>query len=227
MVNIGPETVLLLGNLAKVSFGRFATAGLKLASQFLVAARNVFDVPATEKLVVRGDGEIIDTPVDADDFTGKRNVTDFFFKNDVQKYAVPSQEQIGRSTSPVEILFEVLRNSYRKSLSAVNGQERNFAPIKPDVIASGIVPNRAELALWTGHFLLFPESIFGSFKCFSGFRSSGNGKLRREVKPCSLIRLMVQRNAVRVFVLPTCLANVIKSTSVRLKRWLDLFGRDI
>ena len=227
MVNIGPETVLLLGNFAKVSFSRFTATGLKFVSQLFITVRNMFDVSTAEELLVGCNGKVIDSPVNSNSFAGKRDISNFFLKNNMQENAVSSQKQIGRSTSPVKILLKIFRNSYWEFLSAVNGQKRNFVPVKPNVIASGIVPDRTEFALWARYLLFFLKPVFGGFKCFGNLHSGGNSKLRREVRTCSLIRLVVQRNTVKVFVLPTCLANVIKSTSICLERWLDFFRMDI
>lgn len=214
MVNIGPETVLLLGKFAKVSFGRFTAAGLKLASEFFVTAGNMLNMPTAEKLIVGGNGKIVNTPVNADNFSRERNIGNFFLKNDMQENAVSSQKQISRRTFPIKVLHKIFGHSYWELLPAINSQKRNFVSVKPNVVTSCIVPDGAKPALWTRYFLFLLKPVPGSLKRFGGFRSGRNGKLRREVSSCGLIRLMVQRNAVKVFVLPSCLADIVKSIGV-------------
>lgn len=191
MVNIGPKTVLLLRKFAKVSFGRLTARGLEFTSQFFVTEGNMFDMSAAKKLVVRSNGEVINTSIDTDNIAGKRNIRNFFLKNDVQKDTVSSQKQVSRRTSPIKVLLKIFGYNYRKLLSAVNGQKRNFVSVKPNVVASCIVSDRAKPALWARHFLLFLKPIFGGLKSFGSSHPGRNGKLGGKVGTCSLVSLMV------------------------------------
>ena len=227
VVSVGSETVLLLGNLLKVSFRRFTSTGLQGTSQLLITLRNFFNMSATIKLIFRGNSNLFYTPIYTNNFASGFRISNIFTENYVQENFIMSDKQFSRTSFPCKILSEIFRNGYRDFNSPIDGKQRKFVAIKPDIVASGVISNRRLFSLWTSCFLLFLNSCFNCLNSFSGFHTSRDGKLRRKVFSGGGIGFIVQRYAIRIAIIPTYLAYIIECLCVCLNGWLDGLYRNI
>jgi len=227
MVSVCSETVLLLGNLLKVSFGRLATTGLQSASNLFVTHGNLFDVPSAEELVLRRNSNLLDASVNTNDFTGRHKVGNVLAENYIQEDFVFSDKQIGRTSFPFKILLKIFRDGDWNFDSSIDSKQRNLVPIKPDVITSGIITDRRLRRLWTSCFLLLLYSCLNCFYRFSRFHSGRNSKLRGKRISCERIGLVMQRNTVIVTIIPSDLTHKIKCLCVSINCRLDSFYRNI
>lgn len=227
MVSIGSETVLLLGNLLKVSFGRFTATELQYASNFLITLGNFFNMASAKELILGSNSDLLDTPIDTYNLASGFGVGDIFTKNYVQENLIPSDKQLSRTSLPCKILSGIFRHGYRDFNSSVDGKQRKFILVKPDIVTSGIIPNRRLFRLWASCFLLFLNSCLNCLNSFSGFHASRNSKLRGKISSRVGIGFVVQRHAVRIAIIPTCLTHEVECLCVCLNGWFDNFCRNI
>jgi hypothetical protein len=140
MVLISAKTVLLLSNALKVSFRRPRSTRLKVSPQSMIPVGDSFYVPTSEELFIRGHGNTSDTSVYAD--KGLRGALDIgynFLKDKGQEYFAFTVNQVRRLTFPVFKLIKVIIGLKLYSfLTTVDGEYRDFFPIKPYVVGVGI-----------------------------------------------------------------------------------------
>ena len=227
VVSIGSETVLLLGNLLKVSFGRFAPTRLQSASDFLITLGNFFNLSTAKELVFRGDGNFLDSPVNAYNFAGGFGIGNVFAENYIQENFILSDKQFSGTSLPCKILLEIFRYGNRNPDSAFNSKQRKLVPVKPDIVTSGIIPDGRLFGLRASCFLFFLNSCFNCLDSFSCFHASRHSKLRGKIFSGSRIGFIVQRNSIGIAIIPTCLTYEVKRFRVSLNSWFDSFCRNI
>ena len=227
MVAIGSKTVLLVGNLFKVSFGRFATTGLQRTSDSFITLGNFFNTTATKELIFRSNGNFLNPPVNTHNLAGGFRIGNIFAKNHIQKNFTFSDKQISGTSLPCKILVKIFRNKNGDLYPACNSKQRKLIPVKPYIVTSGIISDRRLFRFWAGSFLFFLYSCLDHFNRFSGLHPSGYSKLRREVFSRDRIGFSMQGYSVRVAIIPSCLAHEVKCLCVFFNRWLDNFYRDI
>lgn len=227
VVGVGYKTVLLPGNFTKVSFCRFTSTGLQCAPYSLVTLGNFFDLSAAKEFIFRSDGKFFYAPVDTDDLACKFRIGNILAENHVQEDFVFSHKQLGGTSFPCKILPEMFGNGKGNLDSSSSGKQRKLAPVKPDVVTSSIIANRRLLRLWARGFLLFLDSCLNCLNGFGCFHAGGYGKLRGKIFPSGGIGFVVQRDSVRITVIPTCLTHKIKRRCVRLDSWINSFYRNV
>lgn len=227
VVDIGSKTVLLLGNLLKVSFSRLCSTGLQSTSDLLVTLRNFFNLATAKDLIFRSNGNLLNPPVDTDNLAGKLRISNISTENNIHKHFVFSDKQISRTSFPRKILLKIFRHKDGDFDSSPDSKKRKFVSFKPNIVTSGIVANRGLFGLWAGGFQFFFQSCLNGLYGFGGFHSSRNGKLRRQIFSCFKIAFVMQRDSVGIAIVPTNLTNKIKSFCVSFNGWFNDFYRNI
>lgn len=227
MADISSKTVLLLGNLLKVSFSRFAPTGLQGISDFLITLGNFFNLSTTKELVLGGNSNFLNTSVDAYNFTGGFRIRNIFTENYIDKNFVLSDKQVSGTSFPSNVLLKIFWNGNRNFNSTSDGKQRKLVPVEPNIVTSGIIPDRGLFGLWTSRFLLFLDSCLDCLNSFSRFHASGYGKLRRKVLSGIGVGFVVQRYSIRIAVIPPFLAHKVKRFCICLNGWLDGLYRNI
>ena len=227
VIRVGPKTVLLLENFTKVSFSRLCPLCLQSASELLISFRNLFNVPAIVKLIFRRDGDFLNPPIYSDNLACWFGIRNFLCKNNVQKYFLLSNKQISGTTFPKEILLEVFRHNNWNFDSSIDCKKRNLILAKPDIVTSRIITDSDFFRMRAGCFFPLLNSCFNSFQRFCCFHPGGNSKLRWKILTCASISFVVQRYTVRITIIPTYLAYIIKRTRVSLYGWMNNFARYI
>jgi len=227
MVNIGSEAVLLLGYFTKVSFCRFTATGLQSFSDFLVMLGNSFTLTAIKELIFRGNGNLLNSSVNTNNFAGNLRISNVLAENYIQKNLILSNKQISGTSFPCKILLKIFRDRDRDFDSSLDSKQRKFVSFKPNIETSSIITDRTLLALWAGRFLLLFQSCFNGFNGFSSFHPGGYCKLGGKIFSRREIGLIMQRNPIRITIIPTYLANKVKCFCVSVKGWLNNFYRNI
>ena len=226
VVDILTKPSLFRRHSTRVSFARMPF-GLQFASQPFVSSRYGLYLLPTEELIVRGNSKIYNASINADHFPVGRNVGDFLLKDDIQKDFSIADKQIRRSVSPAKVLLKVFRHQHLDSTATFNGLDGDLAGGKEQAVTVGIVANRTAVGFWTGRFSSCLD--FGShcFQRFSGFHSSRDRQLGRQVFPSCMIGLVMQRNAIRIFGVPAGLADEVVSLGVGVHRRLESLWRSL
>lgn len=227
MVSISSETVLLLGNLLKVSFGRFTSTGLQGTSDLLITLGNFFNLSTTKELVLRGNGNFLNTSVNTHNFAGGFRIGNIFTENYIKKNLVLSDKQFSGTSFPSNVLLKIFWNGNRNFNSTSDGKQRKLVAVEPDIVTSGIIPDRGLFGLWASRFLFFLNSCLDRLNSFSSLHASGYGKLGGKILSGVGICFVMQRYTIRVAIFPPCLANIVKRICVCLNGWLDSLYRNI
>ncbi len=227
VIGISAKTVLLPRNSPKVSFGRFATTRLQYRPQFLIPVRYLSDFTSVKEFIIGCYGYLSNTTINAYNLACRFWVWNVLFKNYMQEYTFPSQEQISRAPSPIEVSLEVFGNGNGETFSAVNSKNRDFSTVKPDIITSGIKPYRALFGFRTSSLLPLFKSCLNRFKGFCSFHSGRNSKLRGKMFLGLPIGLVMQRHSVSISILPSCFTDIVKGLGISLNSWLDNLRRNI
>ena len=227
MVHVSPEAVLLLGECLKVSLGGACSTGLQIRSQLFDPSTYLFYLTSVIEFIVGGNCQVDDSPVDPHDLVCRDRVGNVLLKNDGQKYNASSDKKVGRGSSPVQVLFEVFGNEDREFLSSLDRQEGNLVPVEPDVVASGVEPNRALLGLGAGSGELSFDPGSDSFEGFRGLHPGGAGKLGgKGFSGCSIC-FVVEGNPIEVLVVPSDFTDGIEGFGVSLDGGPDVFDWDV
>ena len=226
MVDIPAKPSLLRFDFAKVSFAGMLF-GLQLGTEPFVTTRYVLYPFTAVELVGRGNGDVVDTPVNADKLAGGRDVGNLLLKHDMQKDFSIFDEQIGGCPFPVSIPFEVFRHPDLDFDSTFDGLDGHLSTVEPETITVGIITNRAGFGLGTGCIEILRESCFGGLDGFSGLHSGRDGNLGREVFSDGLVGLVVQGNTVEVFALPSGEADEVEGFGVGFDSGLEDLGESI
>jgi hypothetical protein len=227
MVHVSPETVLLPGEFLKVSLGGARSAGLQSRSQLFDPSTYLFYLTSVIEFIVGGNSQLIDSPVDSHDLVCRDRIGNVLLENDGQKYHASSDKKVGRSSLPVQVLLEVFGNEDREFLSPLDCQEGNLVPVEPDVVASGIEPNRALLGLRAGSREPSFDPGSDSLEGVRGLHPGRAGKLRgQELSGCSIC-FVVEGNPIKILVVPSDLTDSIEGFGVSLDGGPDVFDWDV
>jgi len=227
VVSISSEAVLLLRYFLKVSFSRFAATRLQNTSNLFVTPGNSFNLTAAKELIFRGNCNLLNPPVNADNIAGEFRIGNLLTENYIQKNFILSDKQVSGTSFPCKILSKTFRNRDRDFDSSFDSKQRKLVSFKPNIETSSIITNRTLLALWAGRLLFLFQFCFNGLNGFSSFHSGRYSKLGRKIFSCFKIGFVVQRNPIRIAVIPSYLTNKIKSLCVGVQRWFDAFYRDI
>jgi hypothetical protein len=202
---------------------------LQLASQPLIYFAQSFDPASAEEPVVACDRKFPYATVNPDEIAGRLHILNLPLKNNVQEGLSLSLEEVGGTSFPRKVLFKVFGHKDRESDSATDSQNIDGVIFKINGQTSVIIPYGTTLALWARNLisLLFSRNDGSqSLRCFD---PCGDNKLGLEFGflPQTLVGEMMQTNTVELLVVPSGLANLVKSVRVRFKRWLENTVRNL
>lgn len=216
MVHILPETVLLHSQFLKVPLGGTSSFGLEILSQFVVSAYRFLNMAASKEFICGSNCDLIYSPVNADNFTIRFNISGIFFKDNTKKNLVTTDKEFSGFSSPVNILVKIWWCLKVKFLSSRNSGDGQLPSVKPQRERVLVIPNTGLLRDWTRSLLSFLDSGLNAFQGFSSFVYGGTGKLRRQECSAMLIDFMLERYRIAVPIIPPHLADRIKRLGVRL-----------
>lgn len=226
MVDIPAKPSLLRLNCPKVSFAGMSF-GLQLGTEPFVTTRYVLYPFAAVEFIGRGNGDVVDTSVNADELVGGRNVGNFLLEDHMQENLSTLDEQVGGSPLPVGVPLEVFGDAdidFDSSIKRLNGC---YSLVEPEAIAVGVVSDWTGFGVWTGCFEFLSEPCLGGLEGLRGFHSGGDGKLGREIHPDGLVGLVMQGDAVEIFAFPSGDADKVECLGVGFDGSLEDFGRSV
>jgi len=221
MVGVTHETVLLLFNFLKVSLC-VMSFGLQLTSKFLIFSFNVPKSFPIKETIIGTHRRSFNPTINSNKFPIWSNIFHFFFKTNIEKNLTFANKQIGRSSLPSKVLFEILRNIKLKFHSTINGKNRNDTLVHPNIVGVSIKPNAALFGLRA----FFTLQHFDRTKSFCCFHSCGDRKLRWQRLPCFLVGKFVKVNTISSF-LKSSFADLIVRVCVSINCWLQLACRNV
>ena len=226
MVDILTKPSFFRRHSTQVSFARMPF-GLQFATQPFVSSRYGLHLLSAEELIVRGDSKIYDSSINTDHFTIGRNVGDFLLKDDIQKDLPVSDKQIGGSISPAKVLLEVFRNQHLDSTATFNRLDGNLTRSKKKTVTIGVITDRATVRFWASRFSALFDFGSNCFQRLGGFHASRDCQLGRKIFSGDFVGLVVQRNAIGFFGVPTRLADEVVRLGVGIHRRLESLWRSL
>lgn len=219
MVYISTEQPFSCFKPTQVSFSRMSFA-LKNRPQSLIPTRNLLNSTSTKEPLIRGDSNLFDTSVNPNKFSITYKIKNLFLKHNVKKDHSVSQKEVSRTSTPIQILLEILRNDHLDGLTTVNRRKRNLSSVKPDIVGTSVISDTGLSGLRTRDIFALLEFLANRFKSLCSLHSSRNSQLRRKILSGLFVDFVVKRDPIKIFVIPSCLTSEVERFCVGVNRRL-------
>ena len=223
VVNSSPKPFLLLRKSSKMSLCRRSAFGLQSLAKRKILFRNCSYVSPIKELInfsvrSRNYRKFTESKVNSNEVVNRFYIGKFLFNGNVEEKLLEPLIilEVGRSSFPVKVLPEIIRDFHLKLLPPLYGGKGNFFSIQPNSIGTLIITDSRIVAFRTLTFESFLLSLDCRLKALGSYNSCRNNKLRRKRGLISkrVVSKLMELHSVPELCFPTDFASVVVSKLV-------------